>query len=120
MNYNELLKQRELPDGYYYCRTRSGEVEVYCIVANYLPREFFSEIVGKVPEWTDVVEDEGLTEKFQSGELPCGFYYFYNGAESYPVWHRQIGKMKGCEGVQVLCEIPSYEEFMRLLSLQKE
>ena len=61
--YQKLLKQRELPDGYYYCRTRTGRIEIVCIIANYMPTELFSEVIAPVPSYEEFKETNNTIDK---------------------------------------------------------
>lgn len=63
----KLLKQRKLPDGYYYCRTRAGNSAIHCIVANYLPPELFTEVIAPVPTYEECEEYVFKTRKTIDG-----------------------------------------------------
>lgn len=61
-----------------------------------------------------------LTDKWKKGELPEGFYFVYDGAEvtiDYYLcdyWERHFDS----DVQQVLSEVPSYNEYQKLLSDQ--
>lgn len=55
-----------------------------------------------------------LTKQYHKGTLPCGFYYFKNSVEeTYTVEYGNHG-IKGCKDVEVLSEVPSFEEYEKL------
>ena len=54
-----------------------------------------------------------LTEKYYTGTLPSGHYYFSNGNSVYPVEYRQVEPFLCANGITVLCEVPSYEEYIK-------
>lgn len=55
-----------------------------------------------------------LTEQYHKGTLPSGFYYFKNSiGETYAVEYSNLG-IKGCKDVEVLSEVPSFEEYEKL------
>lgn len=55
-----------------------------------------------------------LTEQYRYGTLPCGFYYFTNGKDTYPIHHRQVKGLTGIKGVEVLDEVPDYDEYKQM------
>jgi hypothetical protein len=61
-------------------------------------------------------ETLALTEQYCNGTLPCGFYYFTNGKEVYPIHHQQVKGITGVKGVEVVAEVPTYEEYLKLES----
>ena len=59
-----------------------------------------------------------LTEQLYAGTLPTGHYYFNNGVETYIVFYKNINSkhliLQEPEGLKVLSEVPSYEEYEKL------
>ena len=55
-----------------------------------------------------------LTEQYHKGTLPCGFYYFTNGKDVYPIHHRQVKGLTAVRGVEVIAEVPTYDQFVDL------
>lgn len=56
-----------------------------------------------------------LTEKWRKGTLPCGFYYFTNGKEIYPIHHQQVKGLTGAKGVGVVDKVPTYDHFSQMV-----
>ena len=65
-----------------------------------------------------------LTEQLYAGTLPTGHYYFNNGVETYIVLYKNINSkhliLQEPEGLTVISEVPSYEEWKALMDLYKE
>ena len=57
-----------------------------------------------------------LTEQYHNGTLPCGFYYFTNGKDIYPIHYQQVKGLTGVKGVGVVDKVPTYEEYLKLES----
>jgi hypothetical protein len=59
-----------------------------------------------------------LTEQLYEGTLPTGWYYFNNGVETYIVLYSNANtkdrKLQEPEGLIVLCEVPTYEEYEQM------
>ena len=69
------------------------------------------ELTENVNQFQQVKLGVELTEKYYSGTLPSGHYYFSNGNSVYPVEYRQVEPFLCANGITVLCEVPSYEEY---------
>lgn len=55
-----------------------------------------------------------LTKQYRKGTLPSDFYYFKNFVgQTYVVDYHNVG-LKGLSCVEVLSEVPSFEEFEKL------
>lgn len=61
-----------------------------------------------------------LTEKWRNGTLPCGFYYFTNGKEIYPIHHQQVKGLTGAKGVGVVDKVPTYDQFSQMVKKVEE
>ena len=64
-----------------------------------------------------------LTEKWNKGELPSGYYYVYlKYLKMFDIAGRstlsEILKIGNGDNVEVLAEVPSYKEYQKLLSDQ--
>lgn len=55
-----------------------------------------------------------LTEQYRDGTLKCGFYYFTNGKDIYPIDHRQIEGVTGVKSVSVVDKVPDYHDLCEL------
>jgi hypothetical protein len=78
-------------------------------------------IISKLNMWRMKMT---LTEQLYEGTLPTGWYYFNNGHESYIVKYDNRNtkhwKLQEPEGLTVLAEVPSYEEYLSLTYAKEE
>ena len=131
----EQWKNGTLPFGMYYVKTTYGEIrtdetvylvgkkryrwrytDICCveeIIAPMPDYDHFVELTENVNQFQQVKLGVELTEKYYSGTLPSGHYYFSNGNSVYPVEYRQVEPFLCANGITVLCEVPSYEEYIK-------
>ena len=55
-----------------------------------------------------------LTKQYRDGTLKCGFYYFTNGKEVYPIDHHQVKGITGEKNVSVVEKVPDYHALQYL------